>query len=114
MSLYYCISALTKQRIFKALETAETVYENRKRKIKTSELNELMLKMIQKNPPPAVKGKFIKIKYITQLPTHFPAFVFFANLPQYIKEPYKRFLENTLRKNYNFNGAPIEIYFRKK
>ncbi len=107
-------SALTKQRIFKALETAEEVYENRKRKIKTAELNELLLEIIANTPPPAIKGKFIKIKYITQLQTHYPAFVFFANLPQYIKEPYKRFLENQLRKHYNFTGVPIEIYFRKK
>ncbi len=108
------ISALTKQRIFKALEVAEIVYENRKRKIKTAELNELMLNIIKQTPPPAVKGKFIKIKYVTQLQTYYPSFVFFANLPQYIKDPYKRFLENQLRKNYDFNGVPIEIYIRKK
>jgi GTP-binding protein len=107
-------SALTKQRIFKALEIAEEVYNNRKRKIKTSELNTLMLEIIKQTPPPAVKGKFIKIKYITQLQTYYPSFVFFANLPQYIKDPYKRFLENQIRKNFNFHGVPIEIYFRKK
>jgi len=107
-------SALTKQRIFKALEIAEEVYKNRKQKISTSKLNELMLNIIKETPPPATKGKFIKIKYVTQLQTRYPAFVFFANLPQYIKEPYKRFLENQLRKNYNFTGVPMEIYFRKK
>ncbi len=107
-------SAMTKQRIFKALEIAEEVYNNRKRKIKTSELNTLMLEIIKQTPPPAVKGKFIKIKYITQLQTYYPSFVFFANLPQYIKDPYKRFLENQIRKNFNFHGVPIEIYFRKK
>ena len=108
------VSALTKQRIFKALEIAEEVYENRKLKIKTAELNEFLLETIKQTPPPSVKGKFIKIKYITQLPLHYPSFVFFANLPQYIKEPYKRFLENQLRKRYNFNGVPITIYIRKK
>ncbi|MEA3452275.1 MAG: GTP-binding protein, partial [Bacteroidota bacterium] len=108
------VSALTKQRIFKALEVAEEVYENRKRKIKTAELNEFLLEIIKQTPPPAIKGKFIKIKYITQLPLHYPSFVFFANLPQYIKDPYKRFLENQLRKRYNFNGVPITIYIRKK
>ncbi len=108
------ISAVTKQRIFQALETAEKVFENRKRKIKTAELNEFLLNIIEETPPPSVKGKFIKIKYITQLQTYFPAFVFFANLPQYVKEPYKRFLENQLRKSYDFSGVPIEIFIRKK
>ncbi|MBN2894218.1 MAG: ribosome biogenesis GTPase Der [Bacteroidales bacterium] len=108
------ISALTKQRIFQALEMGEAVYENRRRKIKTAELNTLMLEAIENTPPPSIKGKYIKIKYVTQLQTYYPAFVFFANLPQYIKEPYKRFLENQLRKNYNFNGVPIEIFIRKK
>jgi len=108
------VSTLTKQRIFKALEQAEIVFENRKRKIKTPELNELMLNIIKQTPPPSEKGKFIKIKYVTQLQTYYPSFVFFANLPQYIKEPYKRFLENQLRKNYDFNGVPMEIYIRKK
>lgn len=108
------VSALTKQRIFKALEQAEIVFENRKRKIKTPELNEFMLNIIKQTPPPSVNGKFIKIKYVTQLQTYYPSFVFFANLPQYVKEPYKRFLENQLRKNYDFNGAPMEIYIRKK
>ncbi len=107
-------SMLTKQRIFKALETAEKVYENRKRKIKTGELNEYMLPIINQNPPPAVKGRYIKIKYVTQLKTYYPTFAFFCNFPQYIKEPYKRFLENRLREKYDFKGVPIEIYFRKK
>ena len=108
------ISAKNKQRIFKAIEEGIKVFENRKRKIKTSKLNEVLLPYIQQNPPPAYKGKYIKIKYVTQLPTHSPKFAFFANLPQYIKEPYKRFLENKIRENFDFTGVPIEIYFRKK
>lgn len=107
-------SVLTKQRVFKALEVAEEVDKRRRTKLKTNELNELMLDIIQQTPPPAVKGKFIKIKYVTQLKTYYPSFVFFANLPQYIKDPYKRFVENQLRKHYDFTGVPIEIYFRKK
>ena len=108
------ISAKDKKRILKAIDEALHVAENRKRRIKTSELNEVLLPIIKQNPPPAVKGKYVKIKYITQLPTHSPKFAFFANLPQYIKEPYKRFLENQIRKNWDFTGVPIEIYFRKK
>ena len=108
------ISALTKQRIFKAIETAVEVFENRKRRIQTSKLNETMLEIMEHNPPPATKGKFIKIKYCMQLPTHTPQFAFFANLPQYIREPYKRYIENQLREHYNFNGVPISIYFRQK
>ncbi|MDO4763514.1 MAG: ribosome biogenesis GTPase Der [Flavobacteriaceae bacterium] len=108
------ISALTKQRILKAVETAVEVYENRKKRIKTSKLNELMLPIIENTPPPALKGKYIKIKYCTQLPTATPQFAFFCNLPQYVKEPYKRFIENQLRKNFNFTGVPIEVYFRQK
>ncbi|SNR14407.1 ribosome biogenesis GTPase Der [Tenacibaculum jejuense] len=108
------ISALTKQRIFKAIETAVEVHENRKRKIQTSKLNETMLEIMQQTPPPATKGKFIKIKYCMQLPTHTPQFAFFANLPQYIRDPYRRFVENQLREHYNFNGVPISIYFRQK
>lgn len=108
------ISSVNKQRIFKAIEEAMSVYKNRKQKIKTSKLNEIMLPIVQQNPPPSHKGKYIKIKYVTQLPTHSPKFAFFANLPQYIKEPYKRFLENKLREHFNFTGVPIEIYFRKK
>ncbi len=108
------ISALTKQRIHKALETAMAVYNNRMKKVKTSELNEVMLKAIEAYPPPAWKGKYIKIKYCTQLPTHTPAFAFFANLPQYIREPYKRYLENKLRESFDFSGVPIQVFFRQK
>ena len=108
------ISALTKQRILKAVETAVEVYENRKKRIKTSKLNEIMLPIIEHTPPPALKGKYIKIKYCTQLPTVTPQFAFFCNLPQYVKEPYKRFIENQLRKNFDFTGVPIEVYFRQK
>ncbi len=108
------ISALEKQRIFKAIELALEVFENRNRKIKTSELNEIMLEAIERRPPPAYRGKYIKIKYVTQLPTYFPAFAFFCNHPKHVKEPYKNYLENQLRKNFNFTGVPIGIYFRKK
>ena len=108
------ISALTKQRILKAVEIAVEVYENRKKRIKTSKLNEIMLPIIENTPPPALKGKYIKIKYCTQLPTVTPQFAFFCNLPQYVKEPYKRFIENQLRKNFDFTGVPIEVYFRQK
>jgi len=108
------ISAITKQRILKVLETAIEVYNNRKQKIATHKLNEVFLEIISTYPPPAVKGKFVKIKYITQLPTPFPCFAFYCNLPQYIKESYKRFLENKIRSIYNFKGVPITIYFRKK
>jgi GTP-binding protein len=107
-------SALTKQRLLKALETAVEVYENRKRRIPTSKLNETMLEVVQTTPPPATKGKYIKIKYCMQLPTPTPQFAFFANLPQYVKDPYKRFVENKLREFYDFSGVPITIYFRKK
>ncbi|TNJ42572.1 ribosome biogenesis GTPase Der [Tamlana fucoidanivorans] len=108
------ISALTKQRIFKAIETAVEVYNNRSKKIKTSELNDVLQPIIESYPPPAYKGKFVKIKYIMQLPTPQPQFAFFCNLPQYIKDPYKRFLENKLRDNFGFHGVPISIYMRKK
>ena len=108
------ISVLNKQRIFKAIETAVQVFENRKNRIPTSKFNETMLEVIKNNTPPAVKGKFIKIKYCMQLPTPTPQFAFFANLPQYIRDPYKRFIENQLREHYNFNGVPISIYFRQK
>lgn len=108
------ISALTKQRIFKAMETAVEVYKNRSKKIKTSELNDVLLPIIERNPPPAYKGKYVKIKYITQLPTPQPQFAFFCNLPQYIRDPYKRFLENQLRREFNFNGVPVSVYLRKK
>ena len=108
------ISALNKQRIYKAIETAIEVYKNRSQKVKTRHLNDVMLPIIEAYPPPAYKGKFIKIKFCTQLPTPFPCFAFYANLPQYVKEPYKRFLENKLRANFGFTGVPITIYIRKK
>jgi len=108
------ISALTKQRIHKILDVAVQVYENRKRKIPVSRLNSIMLKAVQEHPPPAVKGKIIRIKYITQLPTYSPSFAVFCNLPQYIREPYKRYLENRLREHFNFKGVPIQIFFRVK
>ena len=108
------ISAITKQRIFKAVEMAVEVYERKNIKISTSELNNVFLPIIEKTPPPAYKGKYVKIKYITQIPTMVPSFAFFCNLPQYVKDPYKRFLENKLREIYKLHGVPIRIYFRKK
>ena len=108
------VSALTKQRLLKALETAVQVFENRKQRIATSKLNELMLPIIENYPPPALKGKYVKIKFCMQLPTPTPQFVFFCNLPQYVKEPYKRYIENKLRENFDFSGVPIDIYFRQK
>ena len=108
------ISALTKQRISDVLSTAMQVYENRIQRIPTGKLNEVMLDAIENFPPPATKGKYIKIKYVTQLPTPTPVFAFFANLPQYIKEPYKRYLENKLRENFNLTGVPIVLVFRDK
>ncbi len=108
------ISVVNKQRIFKAIETAVEVYQNRSKRIKTRKLNDVLLPLIQKFPPPAIKGKYVKIKFITQLPTHHPQFAFFCNLPQYIKDPYKRFLENKIRENFDFIGVPIDIYMRKK
>jgi GTPase len=107
-------SVLTKQRVHKAIETAVEVYQNKTKKISTSKLNDVMLKEIEAYPPPAIKGKFIKIKYVTQLPTHNPTFAFFCNLPQYIRESYTRFLENKLRKNFGFEGVPLNVIFRKK
>ncbi len=107
-------SALTKQRILKILEEAMMVFENQHRHIATSKLNELLLGAIEAYPPPAHKGKYVKIKYITQLPTKIPSFAFFCNLPQYIKDPYKRYLENKIRSNFNFTGIPIQLYFRQK
>ena len=108
------ISALTKQRILKSVEMAMEVYANRAKKIKTSKLNEVMLPVFEATPPPALKGKYVKIKYCVQLPTPSPQFVFFCNLPQYVKEAYKRFAENQLRKHFGFHGVPIEVYFRQK
>jgi GTP-binding protein len=108
------ISATNKQRIHKVLEVIEQVNENRKRKISTSELNEVMLAIISNTPPPATKGKYVKIKYVTQLPVYTPSFAFFCNLPQYVKEPYKRFIENRMREKFNFTGVPLRIFFRKK
>ena len=108
-------SVLNKQRVFKVLETAKQVYESRSRRIPTSELNELLLPIVkEQNPPPSVKGKWIKIKYVTQLPTHYPQFVFFCNLPQYIRDPYKRYVENRIREIWDFHGVPISIFFRAK
>ena len=108
-------SALTKQRIFKVLETAKEVYQARTSKIATARLNEEMLPLIEAYPPPAIKGKYIKIKYVTQLPnTKIPSFVFFANLPQYVKEPYRRFLENKIRERWPLSGTPVNIFIRQK
>lgn len=108
------ISATNKQRIHKVLELVDRVNKNRNRKIPTSELNEVMLQVVKNNPPPALKGKYVKIKYVTQLPIYTPAFAFFCNLPQYVKDPYKRYLENRLREKYDFTGVPIRIFLRKK
>ena len=108
-------SALTKQRIFRVLETAKQVYLNRKVKIGTSKLNEVLLPIIEATPPPSIKGKYIKVKYISQLPnTQIPSFVFYANLPQYVKDPYKRFLENKIRENWTLTGSPVNIFIRQK
>ncbi|MDG1428094.1 MAG: ribosome biogenesis GTPase Der [Crocinitomicaceae bacterium] len=107
-------STITKQRIHKALETAMEVYENRTKKISTSVLNDVMLQIIEATPPPSTKGKYVRIKYVQQLPTHAPAFAFFCNLPQYIPDSYKRFLENRLRDEFDFTGVPVKIFFRKK
>jgi len=107
-------SALTKQRIHRSLEEAMRVYNNRIKKIPTSKLNEVMQEVMEMNPPPSVKGKYIKIKFVSQLPTHAPAFAFFCNLPQYIRDDYKRFLENKLREHFDFEGVPVRVFFRKK
>ncbi len=107
-------SAITKLRIHKTLETAVEVFKRRRQRISTSNLNELLRKAVEQFHPPAVKGKYIKINYVTQLPVHTPAFVFFCNLPQYIKEPYKRYIENKIRENFNFSGVPLQLFFRKK
>jgi GTPase len=108
------VSAIEKQRIYKAMETIAMVYQNMSKKVSTHELNEIMLPIILNTPPPAYKGKYIRIKYITQLRTKVSTFAFFCNLPQYFKDPYKRFLENKLRENFDFQGVPIRIFFRKK
>jgi GTPase len=108
------ISSINKQRILKGVETAIAVYENRKRRIPTRKLNEFFQEVIERYPPPALKGKFVKIKYVTQLPTRIPQFAFFANLPQYVSESYKRYLENQLREHYDFSGVHIDVIFRKK
>jgi len=108
------ISVLTKQRIFKAIETAVEVYKNRSKRISTRKLNDVLLPIIEHTPPPAYKGKYVKIKYITQLPTPYPQFAFFCNLPQYVRDPYKRFLENKLRENFEYTGVPVTIFMRKK
>ncbi len=108
-------SVLTKQRIFKVLETARDVFQARSRRISTAELNDRLLPIVkEQNPPPSVKGKWVKIKYITQLPTPYPQFVFFCNLPQYVRDPYKRFVENRMREMWDFHGVPVNIYFRAK
>jgi len=107
-------SVVTKQRVHKAIETAMQVYENKTQKIPTSKLNDKILPDIERYPPPSMKGKFIKIKYVTQLPTHNPTFAFFCNLPQYVKEPYARYLENSIRKHFGFEGVPIKVLFKKK
>ena len=108
------ISALSKQRIFKAIETGVTVFKNRSNRIATKKLNNVLLPIIENKPPPAFKGKYVKIKFCTQLPTNHPQFAFFCNLPQYVKDPYKRFLEKKIREIYNFTGVPIQLFFRKK
>ena len=108
------ISVLEKQRIFKAIETAVKVFENRSKRIPTHKLNDVMLPIIENRPPPALKGKYVKIKFCTQLPSHYPQFAFFCNLPQYVKDPYKRFLENQLRSQFDFEGVPITVFMRKK
>lgn len=107
-------SVINMQRVYDVIQQVSVVYENRKRRIPTARLNEFFLPIIEDTPPPANKGKYIKIKFVTQLPTQTPSFAFFANLPQYVKEPYKRFLENKLRENYDFKGVPVQIYIREK
>ena len=112
--MIFC-SALTKQRIFKVLETAVDVYKNRRRQVPTSQLNKVMLEAIANYPPPANKGKYVKIKYVSQLKGAFvPTFIFFCNLPQWVKEPYRRFLENQIREHWDFNGTPVNIFMREK
>ena len=107
-------SVITKQRVLKALEKAIEVYENKIRKVSTSKLNDVILPIIDKNPPPAYRGKYIRIKYITQLPTNSPTFAFFCNHPNHVDESYKRFLENKIRERFEFDGVTIKVVFRKK
>ena len=107
-------SVPSRQRIIKVIETAHQVYQNRRKHIPTSKLNEVMLEVINQYPPPSTKGKHIKIKYVTQLKSASPSFAFFCNLPQYIKDPYKRYLENKLREHFDFTGVPLKIFFRQK
>jgi GTP-binding protein len=107
-------SVTEKQRVLKVIDVANSVYQNKIRKIPTSKLNEVMLPIIEAFPPPAIKGKYVKIKYITQISGTSPMFAFFCNLPQYVKEPYYRFIENKLRENFEFSGAPIQVWFRQK
>ena len=112
--IIFC-SALTKQRIYKVIETAVEVYKNRRREVPTSQLNKVMLEAIAAYPPPANKGKYVKIKYVTQLKgAQVPTFIFFCNLPQWVKEPYRRYLENKIRENWDFNGSPIQVFMREK
>jgi GTP-binding protein len=108
------ISALDKQRIFKAIEIAMEVFENRTRHVPTSKLNDVMLDAIERNPPPSHRGRFVKIKYVSQLPVKYPAFAFFCNNPKHVKDSYRGYLENKLRENFNFTGVPVSVYFRKK
>jgi len=108
------VSVMNKQRIYKAIETAVEVYQNRSKRIPTRKLNDVLLPIIEKTPPPSTKGKYVKIKFCTQLPTPYPQFAFFCNLPQYVKDPYKRFLENKIRQNFDFTGVPMTIFMRKK
>ncbi len=107
-------SVINKQRVFQTIEKAIMVYENKYKKIPTSQLNDIMLKVIDDYPPPSIKGKYVKIKYITQFPAKTPTFAFFCNLPQYIKEPYQRYLENKMREHFDFEGVPLRLFFRKK
>jgi GTP-binding protein len=108
------ISATSKQRIHRLLDLALEAGENRKRKIPTSKVNDVLLEQIEAYPPPALKGKYVRIKFVRQLPTHSPTFAFYCNLPQYIKDPYKRYLENKIRESFKFTGVPISLFFRKK
>ena len=108
------ISALTKQRIFKVLEIANDIYKRRHQRIATHQLNKVLLPLIEETPPPSIKGKYIKIKFVTQLPTAVPSFAFYANLPQWVREPYKRFLENKIRENWDFSGIPMNVFLREK